>query len=468
MSDAVGSDAVGIDAVGIDAVGKDAVGKDVRADVDAARRRQRWNWGVAITALLGLLSVYSGGLFLYAAAVVGLALAVSILIATTSLRKLEVTRRLSATEIAWGGTVDAWLIVHNRKALPAPGLVWRDQVEPGLDVEGPTSCSASLGAEGKRKLVYRLHSTRRGLFRVGPTVVEAAGPFGLVRRFLLDREARFITVLPRVVEIGKGWPLGHRPIHEVPRRRSLFEDPSRFQGIRDYRQGDSLRRVHWRATARSGRLQVKLFEPAVLEGMLVAIEMTAAVHQASAAHPGEPTEELTVTAAASLVEFVIAGGQSVALLSNGADAAERYPQDWQGGTFRRLEEALEASGRAETGRKITGFRPLEVEAGKGGQQLERLRTVLARLVPSSGPALPDLLLAELPHLPRSLVLMIVTPRVDAALAGTVASLRRSGVEVGVVWIGAGATDDAVAMIEGVPVYTIAAEADLENLGGQRL
>ncbi len=451
----------------------------LRSEVGAARRRQRLRWGLAIIALLGLLSVSpqaisgtesSGGLFLYAAVVVALALAVSTLMVITSLGQLEVVRKLSATEIAWGGVVEAWLIVHNHKPFPAAGLLWRDQIEAGLDVEGPTSCTASLGGGCTRKLTYRLHSTRRGLFRVGPTVVEAAGPFGLMRRFLLDRQASFITVLPRTVEIGKGWPLGHRPIHEVPRRRSLFEDPSRFQGIREYRRGDSLRRVHWRATARSGRLQVKLFEPAVLEGMLVVVDMARDVHPATRRAKGAQTEhreELTVTAAASLVEFVIAGGQSVALLSNGADAAERYPEDWQGGTFRRLEEALETS---DAGRKITGFRPVEVEPGKGGWQRERLRTVLARLVPAPGPELPELLLGELPRLPRSLVLMIVTPRVDAALAGATATLRRAGIEVGVVWIGAGAeaAEARDAAIDGVPVYAVAGEDDLELLGGRQL
>ena len=449
---------------------------DVRAEVGAAQRSQRLRWGLAIVALLGLLSVFSGGLFLYAVIVVALALAVSNLIVVVSLRQLEVVRKLSATEIAYGDTVEAWLIVHNRKLLPATGLLWRDQIEPGLDVEGPTCCAASLHDDEKRKLTYRLHSTRRGLFRVGPTVVEAAGPFGLVRRFLLGHEARFVTVLPRAIEIGKGWPLGHRPIHEVPRRRSLFEDPSRFQGIREYRQGDSLRRVHWQATARSGKLQVKLFEPAVLEGMMVVVDMAHSVHPTTAPpnapHPaGEPSEELTITAAASLVEFVTAGGQSVALLSNGADAAERYPTDWQGGTFRRLEDALETAGSS---RKITGFRPLEVEPGKGAWQLQRLRTVLARLVPAPGPELPDLLLDELPRLPRSLVLMIVTPRVDAALAGAVAALRRASIEVGIVWIGGSTTPtnetstSDVAIIEGVPVYAITAEDDLETLGGQQL
>ena len=451
---------------------------DPRSEVGSERRRQRLRAGLAIAGLLGLLSVFSGGLFLYAALVAGLALGLSILIALTSLSRLEAERKLSAAEVAHGGAVEAWLIVHNRKPLPAPGLVWRDQVEPGLDVEGPNSCAASLAGGQRHKLVYRLHSTRRGLFRIGPTVVEATGPFGLARRFLVDRRARFITVLPRTVEIGRGWPLGHRPIHEVPRRRSLFEDPSRFQGIREYRRGDSLRRVHWRATARSGRLQVKLFEPAVLEGALLAIDMAQGVYPAPDGPPaagipgeplageplaGEPLEELAVTAAASIGEFVLAGGQAVGLLSNGADAADRYPADWTGGSFRRLEEALEASGAK---RKIASPRPLELAPGKGRWQRERLLQALARLEQAPGPALPELLRAELPRLPRSLVLMIVTPRVDAALAAAAGTLRRSGLEVAVVWIGA--RPGAAAALGSTPIYPVAGDGDLEALGGRRL
>lgn len=433
---------------------------DPRSEVGSERRRQRLRAGLAIAGLLGLLSVFSGGLFLYAALVAGLALGLSILIALTSLSRLEVERKLSAAEVAHGGAVEAWLIVHNRKPLPAPGLVWRDQVEPGLDVEGPNSCAASLAGGQRHKLVYRLHSTRRGLFRVGPTVVEATGPFGLARRFLVDRRARFITVLPRTVEIGRGWPLGHRPIHEVPRRRSLFEDPSRFQGLRDYRPGDSLRRIHWRATARSGRLQVKLFEPAVLEGVLLAIEMGRSAYPAGT----ESAEELAVTTAASIAELVIDGGQTVGLLSNGADAAESYPEDWTGGTFRRLEEAIAASA---TNRKITGFRPLVAEPGRGRHQLARLRIMLARLVTAPGPDLAELLASELPSLPRSLVLMIVTPRVDPALAATIGALERSGIEVGVLRIGGEEAGEAL-LLDRTPIYAIGDESDLESLGSRRL
>ncbi|MEA2603434.1 MAG: hypothetical protein QOF89_4426 [Acidobacteriota bacterium] len=449
---------------------------DARDEVRTARRTERRLWAVALAGILLLLSLFSAGFFLYAALVVGGLLAAGLAVASASRAGLQVSRRIDRTEIELGEAVDASVSLRNAKALPAPCVFWRDQVETGLDVEGKTCAFETLAARGEGRLTYRLHSLRRGLFRIGPAVVEASGPFGLVRRFQVEPEVRFVTVYPRTVSLGEGWPLGHRPIHEVPRRRSLFEDPSRFFGVRPFQPGDGLRRIHWRATARTGEIQVKLFEPAVLAGVLLAVEMGIAAYPGADAgtddpekrEAGDPRVEAVVTAAASLAEFVLAGGQSVALLSNGADAAERYPDDWSGGTFRRLEQAL---AEGESRRRVTGDRPVEVEPGKGDWQRERLRAALARLTPAPSLSLPELLTLEIPRLPRSLVLMVVTPDVTPALGAALGSLRRSGIEAGVVWVqpGAPADDEPAACLPlEVPVWAVRGDEDLERLGSARL
>ena len=305
---------------------------------------------------------------------------------------LEVRRSLAATEIELGGAVESRLVLHNRKSLPAPWLFWREAVDPGLDVEGVSCGFQTLASEQTMRVACTLHSTRRGLFRVGPAVIEASDPFGLVKRFKVDPEVRFVTVMPRTVPLGQGWPLGHRPVHEVPRRRSALEDPARFLGVRDYRPGDALRRIHWRATARTGILQVKLFEPTVLEGVLLAVEMGRSAYPRASAETGtDPGVELAVTAAASIAELVLAGGQSVGMISNGGDAAERFPADWTGGSFRRYEDALEDAGAR---RLIPAYRPLEVEPGRGDWQRDRLRAALARLTLAPGLTLPELLVSE--------------------------------------------------------------------------
>lgn len=440
---------------------------EVRREVRGLRWRQTVYWGSAVAFLALLLSLFSAGFFLYAAVVAAAVLGLAAVLPAASLLGLEVRRSLGAESIELGQAVESRLVLHNRKGIPAFWLFWRDEAETGLDAEGAICGFKTLASEETVHSSCVLRSTRRGLFRVGPAVIEASDPFGLVRRFRVDPDVRFITVLPRAIPIGQGWPLGHRPIHEVPRRRSLLEDPSRFLGLRDHRPGDGLRRIHWRASARSGRLQVKVYEPAVLEGALIAMEM------GKAAWPGVPEKdatspglELAVTAAASLADFVLGGGQAVGLLSNGGDAAERYPTDWTGGSFRRLEDALEDAGAR---RRITSYRPLEVEAGRGGWQHDRLFAALARLTLASGLTLPEVLAAEAPRLPRSLVLLVVTPRLDAGLGEALAGLKRSGIEVAVVWIQSAESDTAATeFIEGVNVYPVRTEADLEALGAYPL
>ncbi|UCH92807.1 MAG: DUF58 domain-containing protein, partial [Candidatus Aminicenantes bacterium] len=430
---------------------------------------QRYLWLVFLAVVMLLLSVFHAGFFLYSALVVIALLLLSMGMASVSMLGINIRRSLSNTEIALGQAVDAWLTIENQKGLPAFWVFWQDYIDANLDAEGPTCHYKTLRPAQKHELKYQLHSTRRGLFRIGPTVVESAGPLGLVRRFLVGRSVDFVTVLPRVVSIKKGLAQGQRPVHQVPRRRSIFEDPSRFMGMRDYRPGDSMRRIHWRATARSGKIQVKLFEPSVLTGLLLAVDMGLGSYPQTRAKPQEIDSllELTITAAASLGEYVLAGDQQVGLISNGTDAAEQYPEEWTGGTFRRLDQALE---KTQLHSRVTSYQPVEITPAKGHWQYQRLLTALARLIPSASIELPDLLMTELPRLPRSLVLMAVTPVISAALTGVLESLKRSGIETGILWTRLPEQPPFLpaALPQNIPVYPITSDVDLEQLGGVSL
>jgi uncharacterized protein (DUF58 family) len=66
-------------------------------------------------------------------------------------------------------------------------------------------------------------------------------------------------VFPRVVALQRlGLPT-RSPLAALPAREPLFEDPTRVAGVRDYRRGDSPRRIHWTATASAGRLLVRQY-----------------------------------------------------------------------------------------------------------------------------------------------------------------------------------------------------------------
>ena len=63
-----------------------------------------------------------------------------------------------------------------------------------------------------------------------------------------------------------------RPIGDVRLTHRLYEDPTRIAGVRPYEAGDPLNRIHWRATARTGRLHSKVYEPSTLAGATILLD----------------------------------------------------------------------------------------------------------------------------------------------------------------------------------------------------
>ena len=89
-----------------------------------------------------------------------------------------------------------------------------------------------------------------------------------------------------------------------------------------------MNRVHWRATARTGVLHSKIYEPSTVAGATILLDF----HRDSFAERHEPSRsELAITAAASLSNAVFQMGQQVGLVTNARDAADRIRQEgWDG------------------------------------------------------------------------------------------------------------------------------------------
>ena len=82
----------------------------------------------------------------------------------------------AAETVELGGTVESRLVLHNRKGLPALWLFWRDAGRARARRRGGHCGFQTLTSEETMRSACTLHSTRRGLFRVGPAVIEASDP----------------------------------------------------------------------------------------------------------------------------------------------------------------------------------------------------------------------------------------------------------------------------------------------------
>jgi uncharacterized protein (DUF58 family) len=275
---------------------------------------------------------------------------------------------------------------------------------------------------------YQIECLQRGYYQIGPLVMENGDLFGLHRRFRVDRRLRFLLVYPRIVPL-LGYDLtSRRPIGDVRLTHRLFEDPTRIAGVRPYETGDPLSRVHWRATARTGELHCKVYEPSCLSGATIVLDF----HEDGYHERGEPfRSELAVTAAASLANAVCVMGQQVGLVTNACDASDRLREFDPDAEPESRQEAHDAGAMADEAKSV---RPMVVTTRRGTEQLQRIRETLALAELTDILPLPDLLRETSSRLPRDATVIAVLPAVTVATAIALGALKRLGFSITVVLI----------------------------------
>lgn len=268
---------------------------------------------VAGLALLGAASV-TGGDGLLRVGVLALALPLaSLLLAHVARPRLEVARSLVPARVAAGETARVRLAVRSGGGLPSRLLRAEDARDPGLG--RPSRFVVERRGGGRTSVTYALRPTRRGRYRVGPLTATAVDPLGLVRGVPATTRgagsapsSTSLLVLP-VVEALPPLPPGTAWAGSGERsNRSVTTTGEHSAGAREYRPGDHVRRVHWRATARVGRLMVRQEEDPLQQQSVVLLDTSASAWGAASAF------EAAVSAAASVVSLLGAGGTPVELV----------------------------------------------------------------------------------------------------------------------------------------------------------
>jgi uncharacterized protein (DUF58 family) len=118
-----------------------------------------------------------------------------------------------------------------------------------------------VSAGEERTGTYRGRLVERGRYRLGPMRISTQFPFGLFSRKLTIGRSDTLYVYPRLGRLTRGWLARHRKALAGADRRQRRPGPEGdFYGVREWRSGDSLRLIHWRSSARTGKLVVRQFE----------------------------------------------------------------------------------------------------------------------------------------------------------------------------------------------------------------
>lgn len=216
-------------------------------------------WAVALTgiALLVVARIFGSS----PVEQFGFALVVLPLIALAVVRlgkhDLDVSRRTNPERVRAGSKVKVTLEIHNKGRGAAPLLLLEDRVPS--DVAGRARFALhGVEPKGRRAASYELRPPRRGHYTVGPLTLTSTDPFGLARLESAAAPQASILVHPRIEPLALPRDLGDRRSLAVSAlRQPIGASGEDFYTLREYNEGDDLRKVHWPATAKRGRYMIR-------------------------------------------------------------------------------------------------------------------------------------------------------------------------------------------------------------------
>jgi uncharacterized protein (DUF58 family) len=297
------------------------------------------------------------------------------------------TGLLLVVVVAW-----VWVRLANRPFRVRRGWGDREHLEGDdvpvvveLDASGSVLPAAAtlierVGRLGEQRQPLRRHGRRlsvryvlarlpRGRYAFEDVRVEIADPFGLESVAVALPAPGALLVYPRLVRLERLFSESGAHAHDG--RRLLLRRHSGFElhGVREYEQGESLRRVHWRSTARRGQLMVKELEDAPRDEIAVLLDADAS------AVVGD-SFDVQVRAAGSILDSYVHRGRRAVLVVNSerrdVQQVHSAAADWR--------RALELLAAAEPTGRSTVARLLAEHDGPAARALE-LAVVTARLEP---------------------------------------------------------------------------------------
>jgi hypothetical protein len=264
----------------------------------------------AATVLAGLLL---GARALLSVGVVLIALPLlARLAAGRSRYRLSCSRFISPAHVPVGHTATVTLRLENASRLPTGLMLAQDTVPYALGTR-PRYVIDGIERGGVRELTYPLRSDLRGKYEIGPLEIRIADSFGVVElgRSFSTRSALVVT--PRIVPLARTVASSSWAGDGDGKTRTAAAAGEDDVIPRSYRNGDELRRVHWRSTARYGELMVRREEQRWRNRALLLLDTRRSAHAGTGMNS---SFEFAVSAAASVGVHVAREGLDGELITD--------------------------------------------------------------------------------------------------------------------------------------------------------
>ena len=342
-----------------------------------------------------------------------------------SLQNLTVSRRMPAKAFA-GETIRSDVNFHNRSRLPIPWLRLHENIPIDLKAVEQYSTVISVGGRSLTQRRFAMHCHRRGYYEIGPLNLHTGDLFGFAESSWQETNPHFLTVYPKVHSLADLGLPSLLPFGDIRSPHRLFQDPSRMAGVRPYASGDSMRHIHWRASAHEGTLLVKKYQPSMALSSTVVLDLDRSSFPYREEYSGS---EWAIVLAASLASHVAELRQEVGFLSNGQDplsGSEVLAIPARNGRG-HLMGILEVLARIQV-RDMRRADP-DLSPGGNGASSGTMGEGSGAETWSSQIALPTWLPQRVAHLGWGSTLIVVTPRLTESLTWVLHGMYRRGLNV---------------------------------------
>ena len=346
------------------------------------------------------------------------------------------TVELARKRAFYGEKVAGTLRIVNDQPFPLPWLArsleWPAELKPAdalqlakLETKQLFRTVHSLRGFERLNKYFSLQCFERGEFTLGPMEIRVADPFGFIEGRRKVNVTTKILVYPRMLPINVQPPLFHHPFGGEAKPSWLYEDPASFRGVRDYLPSDPFSRINWKATAKAGKLQTKIYDAAF------AAEITVVFNTSTAKFIWEMDPKLMergLVVCASLIRRCYEAGYRFGFYANSPVGAG-------------------------------GF--VAIRAGTGEAQLKRCLETMSRLFPYQFGKCEQVLALAGKNMGDNSRLYLVTAYLTPEMVRSLQNLHRRGSRVAVILVSQKQAEPAAG--KEIPVYTIAEKGEWDEL-----
>ena len=353
---------------------------------------------------------------------------------TNQMVKQLVSSRHFENRAFLGDEITVTITVKNEGWLPIPWLMVHETYPLNLSLTPFFREVISLGGRSAHTFTYRLLARRRGYYQIGPLIVQAGDLLGLNQKQVGRIEVDQLIIYPKIKTMRElGLPT-HSPQVILPTPMPIFEDPARILGVRDYYWGDNPRHIHWLATASSGQMMIKQFQPAIARDSAIFLNLTRADYDRV---EQELAIELAIVVAASLAHHII--------------------------TYEKLPVGLDTVAMDPL---TKGEQHFSLPPRKERAQLLQILEILARVQAVDKAQFLEHVRQQVIQLTWGATVIIITNQESEPLLHTLLWLKRTGFNPTLVFVRPAKAHQLTAQLE-IPTFEVWGEKDIERWSPNR-